>query len=91
MAADASERKALRYKQTLVSVPLCFSVLSVLHSLCLYLCVCVSVNISHALLLLCVMCQRRVGLNHSVTLVHDAPVPQKRADDNRNVCVRVHV
>ncbi len=65
MAADASERKALRYKQTLVSVPLSFLLfflsLLLLLSFCVHLSVSTSACLSHYF---SVVCQHFLSPSH---------------------------
>ena len=103
MAADASERKALRYKQTLVSVPLSFLLFLLSPSLLLSVFVHLSVSTSASLaslslslsLSLSVVCRQFLSPESPVSFVHDAPVLAERApciDGARlTYCMRVPV
>ena len=74
MAADASERKALRYKQTLVSVPLSFLLLF-LSVLLVYMSICLSVLQSVSAMFIFLCCVSAVSSPESlVPYLHDAPV-----------------
>ncbi len=77
MAADASDRKALRYKQTLVSVLLLFLLFCVCLWLCLSSCICPLVSLPH-LFLCCVLTVLSL-----MPFLNDAPVLAVQA-----ACVR---